>query len=123
MELLYVLLVFGCGFWLGRIHAYYRIAKLMRDVAEDQGIDLQAELDAIKHQEETNTPLVHKLQVEKHGELLYLFDAESNDFICQGSDVHELAEIAKKYKNVLYAAVKHDDKIFQFKDGESTEIV
>jgi len=72
----------------------------MRDIAEDQGIDVQAELDALKH-EDTSGPVVYKLEVEKHGEFLYLFDVESENFVCQGQTVQELAQTAKTYKNIL----------------------
>ena len=61
--------------------------------------------------------------VEKHGDILYLFDNDSDEFICQGSSVQELAKLAKELKNVSVAAVKHGDKIFAFKDGESVEVV
>ena len=94
----------------------------MKEVAEEQGLDLEQELGLMQEKEVIKTPSVLKLQVEQHGELLYLFDVDTDNFICQGSSVQELCELAKKQKNVLYAAVKHGDKVFAFKDGESTEV-
>lgn len=93
----------------------------MKEVADEQGIDLEKELGFVQEQEEKK-PGVYKLIVEEHGNLLYLFDAEKDKFICQGSSVQELCKIAKEQQNVLYAAVKHGDRVFQFKDGESTEV-
>lgn len=96
----------------------------MKEVAHEQGIDLEKELGILKDQEESTgqAEKVHKLSVEQHGELLYLFDKESDNFICQGSSVQELCDLAKKNKNVNLAAVMHGDKVFAFKDGVSTEV-
>lgn len=94
----------------------------MKEVAEEQGIDLEKELGVVKASEENKVEKVHKLKVEQHGDVLYLFDKESDDFICQALSVQELCELAKKYKNVNMAAVLHGDKVFAFKDGVSTEI-
>ena len=97
----------------------------MKEVAEEQGLDLEKELGIVKEQEEARgkPEKVYKLHVEQHGELLYLFEKDSDNFICQGSSVQELCDLAKKHKNVNFAAVMHGDKVFAFKDGISTEVV
>jgi len=124
MELLTLILIIVVAFQMGKHWGYYKLAKLMREVAEEQGIDLEKELGLVAEQEEKKNQanLVLKLEVEQHGELLYLFDVESDNFICQGTTVQELAKLAKDLKKVNYAAVKHGDKIFAFKDGESIEV-
>jgi hypothetical protein len=122
MELLILFAIIVIAFQLGKHYGYYKIVKLMKEVAEEQGLDLEQELGLMQEKEVIKTPSVLKLQVEQHGELLYLFDVDTDNFICQGSSVQELCELAKKQKNVLYAAVKHGDKVFAFKDGESTEV-
>jgi hypothetical protein len=124
MELLLLLFVVYVAFQAGKHYGYYNLAKIMREVAEEQGIDLEKELGLIQEQEEKKNKVdsVFKLEVEQHGELLYLFDVETDSFICQGSNVQELAKFAKDLKQVDYAAVKHGDKIFAFKNGESTEV-
>jgi hypothetical protein len=121
MELLFDILLLVIVFQLGKAYGYFKISRLMKEVAEEQGIDLERELGLIKEQEEKK-PNVYKLNVETHGDMLYLFDTEQDNFICQGKSIQELCELAKKHKNVLYAAVKYNDKIFQFKDGETTEV-
>jgi hypothetical protein len=123
MELLILFAIVVIAFQLGKHYGYYKIVKLMKEVAEEQGLDLERELGIIKAREEQNqADTVHKLQVEQHGDLLYLFDKESDSFICQGSSVQELCDLAKKQKNVNLAAVLHGDKVFAFKDGISTEV-
>lgn len=122
MELL-ILLLLVVAFQAGKHYGYYKIVKLMKEVAEEQGLDLEKELGLVKEREEQNqSDKVHKLQVEQHGDLLYLFDKESDNFICQGASVQELCDLAKKHKNVNLAAVLHGDKVFAFKDGVSTEV-
>lgn len=123
MELLILFTIVVVAFQAGKHYGYYKIVKLMKEVAEEQGIDLEKELGIVKEKEESKkNPSVHKLEVETHGDLLYLFDKESDRFICQGSSVQELAKLAKELKQVNLAAVKHGDKLFAFKDGESTEV-
>lgn len=121
MEFL-LLLALVIAFQLGKHYGYYKIVKLMKEVAEEQGLDLEKELGIVKAKEENKVEKVHKLNVEQQGDMLYLFDKESDDFICQATSVQELCELAKKYKNVNMAAVLHGDKVFAFKDGISTEI-
>ena len=123
MDILLLALIIVIAFQAGKHYGYYKIVTLMKQVAEEQGIDLEKELGLVKEQEDgKKVPAVYKLEVETHGNLLYLFDKETDRFICQGSNVQELAKLAKELKQVNYAAVKHGDKIFQFKDGESTEV-
>ena len=124
MDILILTLIIVVAFQAGKHYGYYKIVKLMKEVAEEQGIDLEKELGIVKAQEEAkdSPEKVHKLLVEQHGDLLYLFDKESDNFICQGSSVQELCDLAKKHKNVNLAAVMHGEKIFAFKDGISTEV-
>jgi len=124
MELLILFAIVVVAFQAGKHYGYYKIVKLMKEVAEEQGLDLERELGIIqvREEEKNKADTVHKLQVEQHGEMLYLFDKESDNFICQGSSVQELCDLAKKHKNVNLAAVLHGDKVFAFKDGISTEV-
>lgn len=121
MELLLLACIVYVSFQAGKHWGYYKLVKTLKEVADEQGVDLEKELGLYKEEEEKKN-IVRELNVEQHGDVLYLFDKETDQFICQGSSVLELAEIAKKQKNVLYAVVKHGDKIFAFKDGISVDI-
>lgn len=120
-----LLLVFIAGFIVGEMYGYYKVVKAIRRLAEDNGFDIEKELglNTTEKDTEKETPSVYKLNVEQHGEMLYLFDSEKDNFICQGSSVQELCKVAKEQNNVKFAAVKHGDKIFAFKDGVSIEVV
>lgn len=118
-----LLLVFIAGFFVGEMYGYYRVVKAIRRLAEDNGFDIEKELGLNQKEESKETTSVYKLNVEQHGDMLYLFDSEKDNFICQGSSVQELCKLAKEQKNVKFAAVKHGDKIFAFKDGVSIEVL
>lgn len=122
MDILALILLLVVAFQAGKHWGYYKLVKTMKEVAEEQGIDLEKELGIIQAQEEKLEPDVHKLQVETHGDVLYLFDIDSDKFICQGASVQELAKLAKDLNKVNLAAVKYGDRVFAFKDGISTEI-
>ncbi len=123
MELfLFIFCIFAAGFVAGKLHTYFHVAKLLRDIAAHAGIDIERELKKLDSEEEKPEKLVYKLMVEEHGELLYLFDKDTDEFICQGSSVQELAKLALERKKINLAAVLHGEKVFKFKDGESTEV-
>lgn len=56
---------------------------------------------------------VAQLNVEQVGDILYMYDIESNHFICQAKTIEELAAISK----IKYASVRYGDSIFVIIDG------
>lgn len=121
MDILEFFLIVLLGYTIGKVHAYFQIAQILRDMAETVGIDIEKELQKKKQTVESDNNIVHRLKVEAHGDMLYLFEKETDTFICQGSSVQELAKLAKEYKNIGLAAVMYGDKVFKFKDGTSQE--
>ena len=120
MELIIIISLVAIGYWIGNMHASYKFFKIMKKVAQEQGVDLDKEVEKL-HQKVGNTNEVYKLATEKHGDMLYLLNRESDDFVCQGKSLDELASLAQKYKNIKLATVVHDDKVFMFIDGNSKE--
>jgi hypothetical protein len=116
MEYLLLIIV---GFVFGNIYATRKFLKQLKDTAEKLGIDVETEINKLCKEKET--PKVRRLIVERHGSMLYLYDKESDDFVCQGKNIDELAELSKKYKNIIGAVVLHDDKVFMFMNGLSKE--
>ena len=64
-----------------------------------------------------------EVEVEEIDNVLYLYERDSHDFICQASSIEELAIKAKDYKNVMLATVIHDNKVFMFHNGNAKEYV
>lgn len=117
MDLLLILISIGFGFFLGHLFAAIKFKNLIYRLAKEEGIDLEKEIKA----EEKPITEVHKLEVEEIGNVLYLFDRETKDFVCQGSTVEELAKLCKEYKNIVAATVVHQGKVFMFVNGFSKE--
>lgn len=94
------------GYAIGQMVLAYKIKHLLEDYIEDEYED--------------TTETVYKLKTELMNDTLFLYDSEDT-FVCQGSSLSELAELANKIKNIRYAAVMHDNKMFTFVDGVATE--
>lgn len=99
------------GFWLGGNWTLHKVRKQIYQIAKEKGIDIT----------EKDTPKVKAiplLTVEKHGDVLYLFESNSNNFMCQGISIDELADKLLKYKNIDVAFVNHNDECIWFIKGK-----
>ncbi len=61
------------------------------------------------------------LMTEKHGDTLYLFEKETDHFMCQGSSLEDLAKKLSEYKDIHIALVDHNSKPVWFVNGEISE--
>ncbi len=122
MELLGIIAIFALGYGIGKVHGYYSIVKLMKELAEEAGVDLEKELGIEKKEKETVTS-VRLLKVDVTDDILYLFDKTTDDFICQAKTIEELAQICKDRKQILLASVLHGEKVFMFVNGVSKEYI
>jgi hypothetical protein len=119
MEILLLIVGLVIGYLVGEFHCLYRVRHLIIDAAAKEGIDIEAELDKIE-KAKGNLPKVHKLRIQTINDTLYLYTDEE-DFICQAKSIEELATLSIQYKNIKYAAVIHDDKVFTFVNGVVAE--
>jgi hypothetical protein len=110
------IIIFGFVFWIGYeagiIVTSYRLRYLIYKEAKRVGIltEIEPELE--------EKPIVSQLFVEKSNDTLYLYDKDTDGFICQGSTLQELAILAQKYNNIKYAAVMIGEEIYAFVDGK-----
>jgi hypothetical protein len=111
LEIIIVGFIFWLGYQVGMSVTAYRLRDLVYREAKRRGLIKEIDLDL----EEELT--VVQLFVEKANNILYLYDKDGNTFVCQGSTLQELATLAKKYKNIKYAAVMIDKDIYAFVDG------
>ena len=51
-------------------------------------------------------------------DIILLYDRETNDFICQGNSLEQLAKLSKEYKKIEYASVKHGEYFVAFIEGK-----
>lgn len=121
MEIIYTAIIFGLGYFVGQVVCFYQFRKSLKAIAEEVGIDLTSELQKIDKKFQEDLKQIFKLETEQINDTLYLYDRETNDFICQGKTIEELANFAKKYKNINYASVIHGSTIYTFMNGEAKE--
>jgi len=120
--LIIIAIVFYLGYIVGEAVAMYRLHRVMRNLAESMGINVEQELAKMKEDiSDVKVVKLINLETETHGDMIYLFDKEHNDFICQAKSVEELAQLAKEVKKIDKALVYHNDKKFIFVDGKSEE--
>lgn len=116
-------LFFVLGFVVGEAYTLYKIKSVIKRTAEQFDIDVEELIE----QEETDQRLrklnVVKLQIERVGESLLLYNIDTDAFVCQANTVEELAKKCKEYNNIINAIVVDTDKILLFIDGSVTKNV
>ena len=108
MTLLDIILILALGWVMGEFYAMYKLRKNIRSY--------------LIIQEETR-PTVFKLETELIDDIIFLYDRDTNDFICQGNSLEQLAQLSREYKKIEYATVKHGDYFVAFIEGKVTEKV
>lgn len=106
-EVFILLVVFVAGFLVGEFSVLFRMHKVVMSMVD-------SELGDSEEKEETE---LHKLFVEDVDNVLYLYNDGDRAFICQAKTMEELAKLSQEYKNIKYAAVVHDNKVFAFVNG------
>lgn len=114
LELLILLCVFFMGYQVGATVMGIRFKKIIIRLARTQGIVLDQD-------ELVKKPAIYQLFVEEVQNTLYLYDKEKNTFICQGNSIDDLASLAKEHKNIEYAAVLYNEKVYKFIDGKASQ--
>ena len=118
-----IFLFFVLGFVVGEAYTLYKIKTVIKRTAEQFDIDVEELIE----QEETNQRLrklnVAKLQIERVGESLLLYEVDTDTFVCQANTVEELARKCKEYNNIINAVVVDTDKVLLFIDGSVTKNV
>ena len=105
---------------------YYKLSRIFTQLATSLGVDLEQELLKLKRlKERKSNDTINfncvELETEVHGDMIYLFDKERNDFIAQAKSIDELAKLTKEIKKIDDAIVIHGDKVFRFINGKSEE--
>jgi uncharacterized protein YxeA len=108
MTLLDIILILALGWVMGEFYTMYKLRKNIRSY--------------LIIQEETR-PTVFKLETEEVDNTILLYDRDTNDFICQGNSLEQLAQLSREYKKIEYATVKHGDYFVAFIEGKVTEKV
>lgn len=103
MTLLDIILILALGWVMGEFYTNYKLLKNLRSIVII---------------EEVKRPNVYKLETELVDDIILLYDRETNDFICQGNSLEQLAKLSKEYKKIEYASVKHGEYFVAFIEGK-----
>lgn len=107
MDYFLVLIIgFIIGFMMGETLLAFRISKVVNKKLLTTKI---------------SEPEIYQLYIETEQGILYLWDSQKSEFVCQAKTVDELAKLALEYKNIQYAAVLHGEQNFMFVNGTVKE--
>lgn len=110
-----VAIAFYFGYQIGQHVMAWQLRFLLKEVATKEGLKVDEKFNVLDEKEDT--PRVAKLYIEKEKDILYLYDYDQKEFVCQSATIEGLAKLAKEYKNIDYAAVIDGDKTFMFVKG------
>ena len=118
IDLIIIAFVFYVGYNIGQMVLSWQLRDLIVKEAKKEGFKIDSEYNIIEDPDDK--PNVFQLFVEKSNDILYLYDRDKNNFICQAKTMEELASLSLKYKNIKYAAVLHGNDVVAFVNGEVT---
>lgn len=110
MDFLSIILIFFVGFIMGWFRASKSMLDRMLEKPETMMELLRKYKDA-KDEVDSENKLTEgrKIRVERHGEMLYLFAEDNDEFLAQGTSLQEaLALVEKRFPNKTF--VGHLDK-------------
>lgn len=116
IDLIIIAFVFYVGYNIGQMVLSWQLRDLIVKEAKKEGFKIDSEYNIIEDPDDK--PNVFQLFVEKSNDILYLYDRDKNNFICQAKTTEELASLSLKYKNIKYAAVLHGNDVVAFVNGE-----
>lgn len=107
IELLIVVFIVANIFWfihLLRINS--RQERIARQIREEIGVRMAMAEEMLKN--------VFLLRCEKHGEMLFLYNAKTEEFVCQGKNLDEVADaFAKRFPNQKAIIAEGKEHIFK----------
>ena len=122
--LLFCVVIFFSGYMFGSLRAWAEISRKLKEAADSIGMDLDKEFEELeqkKSEQHGRKMIVSKIEnfeLETHNDVLYLFNTDTNSFVCQGSTLEEIAKTLSEVKKIKIAMVNHNDKNIWFVDGE-----
>lgn len=118
-----IFLFFVLGFVVGEAYTLYKIKAVIRNTAEQFDIDVDELMEKHEVEQRLSKLNIAKLQIERVGESLLLYEIDTDIFVCQANTVEELAKHCKEYNNIINAIVVDADKVVLFIDGAVTRNV
>ncbi len=115
VDVLLILGVLYSGFVLGQMYQLMKVRKTIEKIATQNNIDLSVLRNTEDEEDEIQIVL---LQAEEVNNTLLIYDKLTNEFICQGSNMDEVAEKFNQRKKDFYGLLRHNDQNLMFIDGK-----
>lgn len=114
-----ILLWVFIGYKLGCWYTTHRLVTSLRIASKKLNIDIDAEMDRLKAETLREKYDVFCLETEMIDGVIFAYEQDTHDFICQGKTIEEIARLAKEYRNINIATLVHKatNTIFLFEDG------
>ena len=112
IEFILIVCIFALGYVAGQMVFAWKIRDIIYKEAEAAGIDVESRLSGVQKIE------VAKLIIEESNNMLYLYEYDTDNFVCQAKTLDELAILANQYKNIKYAAVAQGETMHMFVEGK-----
>jgi hypothetical protein len=117
---LYIILALIQGFIFGwvvhRIVINYQIHKALKQVAKRHNISIEEMIEEIS--KEPKVIRVPYLFTELVDNSIMLFNKETKQFICQATNLEELAKNLMDHNKIKLAVVNHNDENLWFVEGK-----
>jgi hypothetical protein len=121
MELLLLIIIFAAGWFAGQAYAYWQLRDVVRKYAiEEFGMKIDEGFNILSDPEDTSKKAIkiRALKIEQQKDTLYLFDADTDQFVCQALSTDELAKRVKEINYSMIAGVLHNNNTIWFVDGK-----
>lgn len=117
-EIIDAILIFLSGWILGRAYMVYQNNTKLRDLLSRVKEDYEAKFVIIDDKplefDEMDEIMAPVLSIEKHGNILYAYNQETQEFVCQGENLEAIATL-------LYNGTgKNKISIARIIEGENT---
>lgn len=116
MDILVLIQAFILGWVCHSFYMAYKVRRILKNIAEDNGISLEEMTDRILKDENVSVKVPNYF-TEKLNDSIMLYN-ETGQFKGQAKTVEELAENLYKLDKVKYALVNHDSLQFWFVEGK-----
>mgnify|MGYP000258139219 CR=1 FL=1 len=116
LDLLILIFVAWAAYNIGVSVTAWRLREFVYKEAKARGMVSKEHQELFEGQKEEK-PKVSQLWIEKVQDIMYLYEKDTDDFVCQANTLEELANLALKYKNIKYASVMNGDDVFAFVNG------
>ena len=109
-ELMDLILAFVCGFIAAIVFVNWAVNRMVHRIRQSLKEALNQEADKPNIEDQVIEGKIIPLTIEVQNDLYYCYNSNTNQFVCQGSDVEEIIQCFNKRFPGLDAALESGDE-------------